>query len=194
LKPAELHVVPGEHDMLDPAQTLFFERYGDRSGGNGYYSFDHQGVHFVALVNVLEFKAGGRGRLGTVQLAWLEDDLRGRSASQPLVIFTHIPLWSLYETWGWSTDDWPQALELVKRFGSVTVLNGHVHQIVQKVEGTVQYATARSTAYPQPEPGQGDGPGPLKLPADQLRAVLGVRRIEIMAPPAAPTLTDTTLA
>lgn len=194
LKPTELHIVPGEHDLLDPAQTLFLERYGNSSGGNGYYSFDHAGVHFIALVNVMEFKAGGRGRLGSVQLAWLEDDLRGRSASQPLVVFTHIPLWSLYEKWGWSTDDWPQALELVKRFGSVTVLNGHVHQIVKKVEGNVQYATARSTAYPQPAAGQGEGPGPLKVPMEQLRTVLGVRRVDVVASPTPPALTDTALA
>jgi 3',5'-cyclic AMP phosphodiesterase CpdA len=178
LKPGELHLVPGEHDVLDSARAAFLDRYGAASKGKGYYSFDHQGVHFIALVNVMEFKPGGQGRLGPAQTEWLEDDLAGRSASQPIVIFTHIPLWSLYPAWGWSTEDWPQALSYLKRFGSVTVLNGHVHQVVQKVEGTVTHYAAASTAYPQPAPGQAEGPGPMTVPADRLRAVLGVRRIE----------------
>ncbi len=178
LKPSELHLVPGEHDVLDSAHTAFLERYGAASKRRGYYSFDHQGVHFIALVNVMEFQAGGQGRLGPAQLDWLKDDLKGRSASQPIIIFTHIPLWSLYPAWGWSTEDWPQALSHLKRFGSVTVLNGHIHQVVQKVEGTVSHYSAASTAYPQPAPGHADGPGPLTVPANQLRQVLGIRRIE----------------
>jgi 3',5'-cyclic AMP phosphodiesterase CpdA len=193
LKIAEFHTVPGEHDVLDEAQTAFLDRYGAASGGKGYYSFDHGGVHFIALVNVLDFKPGGQGRLGDKQLEWLEDDLKGRSASQPLVIFTHIPLWSLYPQWGWSTEDWPRAMEYVKRFGSVTVLNGHIHQVVQKVEGAVRYYTARSTAYPQPAAGQGDGPGPLAVPAEQLRHVLGVRRIDIVDQAAPLAIADATL-
>jgi predicted phosphodiesterase len=178
LKPAELHVVPGEHDVLDSAKTNFFDRYGAASKRKGYYSFDHQGVHFIALINVLEFKPGGQGRLGSEQLEWLEDDLKGRSASQPIVVFTHIPLWTLYEKWGWGTEDWPQAMAYLKRFGSVTVLNGHIHQVVQKVEGTVTHYATASTSYPQPKPGEGEGPGPVTLPAEQLRTALGIRRID----------------
>lgn len=180
LKPTEMHVIPGEHDVLDSAKTAFFDRYGAASKGKGYYSFDHEGVHFIALVNVMEFKPGGQGRLGPAQLEWLEDDLKGRSASQPIIIFTHIPLWSLYEAWGWSTEDWPQAMSYLKRFGSITVLSGHVHQVVQKVEGTVSHYTATSTSYPQPEPGKADGPGPMTVPAEKLRAALGIRRIETL--------------
>jgi len=180
LKPSELHLVPGEHDVLDSAKTAFFDRYGAASNRKGYYSFDHQGVHFIALVNVMEFQPGGQGRLGSDQIEWLEDDLKGRSASQPIVIFTHIPLWSLYEKWGWGTEDWPQAMSYLKRFGSVTVLNGHVHQVVQKVEGTVSHYAAASTSYPQPKPGEADGPGPLTVPAERLRAALGIRRIETL--------------
>ncbi|HEY1719945.1 MAG TPA: metallophosphoesterase [Magnetospirillaceae bacterium] len=193
IKITDVHYVPGEHDVLDQSQTAFFDRYGKPSGGKGYYSFDHGGVHFIALINVIDFKPGSQARLGTQQLEWLEADLKGRPASQPLVIFTHIPLWSLYPQWGWSTEDWPQAMDYVKRFGSVTVLNGHIHQVVQKVEGTVRYYSARSTAYPQPAPGQGDGPGPLKVPADQLRSVLGVRRLEIVNASAPLAITDTAL-
>jgi len=180
LKPTELHLVPGEHDVLDTSKSAFFDRYGAPSKGKGYYSFDHQGVHFIALINVLDFQAGGQGRLGAAQLEWLEDDLKGRSASQPIVIFTHIPLWSLYDKWGWSTDDWPQAMSYLKRFGSVTALNGHIHQVVQKVEGNVSYFTAASTSYPQPKAGEADGPGPMTVPADKLRAALGIRRIETL--------------
>jgi hypothetical protein len=194
IKIPEFHVVPGEHDVLDEKQTAFFERYGRISGGKGWYSFDHSGVHFVALVNVMEFASGGHGRIGPEQLAWFENDLKSRSASQPIVLFSHIPLWSLYPEWGWSTDDWPQAMEYVKRFGSVTVLNGHIHQVVQKVEGNVRYYTARSTAYPQPVAGQGTGPGPLKVPAEQLRSVLGIRNIEIMPQAGTPGITDRSLA
>lgn len=194
IKIAEFHAVPGEHDVLDETQTEFFRRYGSASGGKGYYSFDHGGVHFIALVNVLEFKSGGHGRLGAEQLEWLETDLKGRSASQPIVLFSHIPLWSLYPEWGWSTDDWPQALEYVRPFGSVTVLNGHIHQVVQKVEGNVRYYTARSTAYPQPAAGQGKGPGPLKVPAEQLRSVLGVRSVEIMPQAGTAAIADTALS
>ena len=180
LKPAELHVVPGEHDVLDSGKSNFFERYGAPSKGRGYYSFDHQGVHFIALINVMEFQPGSQARLGGSQLEWLEDDLKGRSASQPIILFTHIPLWSLYEKWGWGTEDWPQAMSYLKRFGSVTALNGHVHQVVQKVEGTVTHYAAASTSYPQPHPGEGDGPGPVTVPAEKLRAILGIRRIETL--------------
>jgi len=194
IKISDLHVVPGEHDVLDDNRSTFLERYGQKSGGRGYYSFDHGGVHFVALVNVLDFASGGHGRLGQEQLEWLEADLKGQSASQPLVLFTHIPLWSLYPQWGWSTDDWPQAFDYVKRFGSVTVLNGHIHQVVQKVEGNVRYYSARSTAYPQPAAGQGAGAGPLKVPAEQLRTVLGVRSVEVMAQAGTLNISDRALA
>ncbi len=194
IKITDFHTVPGEHDVLDQNQTAFLDRYGQKSKGKGYYSFDHGGVHFVALVNVMEFKPGGQGRLGPAQLEWLEADLKHRPASQPLLIFTHIPLWSLYPQWGWSTEDWPQAMSYVKRFGSVTVLNGHIHQVVQKVEGSVHYYSARSTAYPQPSAGQGEGPGPLKVPADQLKSVLGVRSVEVVAKKAPLVIADKTLA
>jgi len=174
LRVTELHTVPGEHDTADPAVTEYFSRFGKASGNKGYYSFDHSGVHFIALVNVLQFKPGGLGTLGPDQLAWLADDLKGRSSSTPIVVFAHMPLWSIYEPWGWGTGDADQLTPHLRRFGSVTVLNGHIHQIVQKVEGNMTFHTARSTAYPQPAPGDGPGPGPLKLPADQLPKALGI--------------------
>jgi 3',5'-cyclic AMP phosphodiesterase CpdA len=172
--------VPGEHDMLDDGQgRLFLERYGHGSLGDGWRSFDAHGVHFVGLVNVKELKAGGMGHLGEAQLAWLKQDLAGLSASTPLVVYAHIPLWTVYADWGWGTDDSAQALALMRRFGSVTVLNGHIHQILTKVEGNISFHTARSTAFPQPAPGEAASPGPLKVPAGRLRDTLGVRTLTV---------------
>jgi hypothetical protein len=167
--------VPGEHDMLDPdGGKAFLSRFGKGTQGAGWYSFDHRGVHFVALVNVADLKPGGMGNLGAAQLAWLKDDLAGRPSSQPIVVFAHIPLWTVYADWGWGTDDATEAMKLLARFGSVTVLNGHIHQIMQKVEGRVAFHTARSTAFPQPAPGTAPSPGPLKVPPEQLHSMLGI--------------------
>ena len=167
--------VPGEHDMLDPGGgKAFLNRFGMGSQGAGWYSFDHRGVHFVALVNVADLKPGGMGNLGAAQLLWLKNDLADRPSSQPIIVFAHIPLWTVYADWGWGTDDAAEALKLLARFGSVTVLNGHIHQITQKVEGRIAFHTARSTAFPQPAPGSAPSPGPLKVPTDQLRSMLGI--------------------
>ena len=174
----DVHYVPGEHDLIDEDRgKLYRERYGRGTKGDGYYSFDANGVHFVGLVNVVDLKGGGLGNLGADQLAWLESDLRGRSASQPVVVFAHIPLWTVYPEWGWGTDDGGQALGYLKRFGSVTVLNGHIHQVMQKVEGNVTFHTARSTAFPQPAPGTAPSPGPMKVADDKLRTLLGTADI-----------------
>jgi 3',5'-cyclic AMP phosphodiesterase CpdA len=174
----DVHYVPGEHDILDEAQgKLYRDRYGRGTRGAGWYSFDANGVHFVGLVNVVDLKAGGLGTLGGEQLDWLKDDLQGRSASQPVVVFAHIPLWTVYPNWGWGTQDSEQALALLKRFGSVTVLNGHIHQVMQKVEGNVTFHTARSTAFPQPAPGSAPSPGPMKVPDEKLRTMLGIASV-----------------
>jgi 3',5'-cyclic AMP phosphodiesterase CpdA len=173
----DVHYVPGEHDIIDEEVKLYRERYGKNAKGAGWYSFDADGVHFIGLVNVVNLKAGGLGALGPEQLAWLADDLKGKAASTPIVVFAHIPLWVVYEQWGWGTDDGARALELMKGFGSVTVLNGHIHQIMQKVEGNVTFHTARSTAFPQPAPGTAPSPGPMKVPDDKLRSVLGIASV-----------------
>jgi 3',5'-cyclic AMP phosphodiesterase CpdA len=173
----DVHYVPGEHDIIDEEQKLYRERYGRGTRGAGWYAFDADGVHFIGLVNVANLKAGGLGSLGAEQLAWLEDDLKGKSASTPIVVFAHIPLWTVYPEWGWGTEDSGRALELLKRFGSVTVLNGHIHQVMQKVEGNVAFHTARSTAFPQPAPGAAPSPGPMKVADDKLRGLLGVASV-----------------
>lgn len=194
LRVTELHTVPGEHDVADPGVTEYFSRFARASGGKGYYSFDHAGVHFIALVNVLQARDGGAGFLGAEQLDWVTRDLEARSASTPIVVFAHMPLWTIHEPWGWRTLDSEPLLAHLRRFGSVLVLNGHIHQIVQKVEGNITFHTARSTAFPQPAAGEGPGPGPLVVPADRLAGMLGVSRVVLEHHPLALALQDRALA
>ena len=169
--------VPGEHDVLEDDGKSYLERFGKGTSGAGWHSFDRGGVHFVGLVNVVDLKAGGLGTLGDEQLAWLENDVKRLTSSTPVVVFAHIPLWSVYPEWGWGTDDSERALAYLKRFGSVSVLNGHIHQVMQKVEGHVTFHTAMSTAFPQPAPGSAPSPGPMKVPEDRLRKLLGLSRM-----------------
>jgi 3',5'-cyclic AMP phosphodiesterase CpdA len=178
-KTDEVFCVPGEHDVFTDDGKSYLERYGKGTRGRGWRSFDYNGVHFVGLVNVMNLKAGGLGTLGGEQLDWLKNDVARLGDSTPIVVFAHVPLWTVYPKWGWGTEDSEQALSHLKRFGSVTVLNGHIHQILQKVEGNVMFHTARSTAFPQPAPGAAESPGPIKnVPADKLRSVLGVTNVE----------------
>ena len=174
LRAGTVHYVPGEHDVLTDNGQTYLERFGAGAKGAGWYSFDQKGVHFIGLVNVVNLKAGGLGQLGSEQIEWLEDDVKHLSSSTPIVVFAHIPLWSVYPDWGWGTDDAAQALSYLKKFGSVSVLNGHIHQVMQKVEGNVTFHTAMSTAFPQPAPGSAPSPGPMLVPAEKLRSVLGV--------------------
>ena len=173
----DVFYVPGEHDVLDDDGKGYLERFGKGSLGNGWHSFDKNGVHFIGLVNVMNLKAGGLGTIGPEQLEWLEKDVKRLKSSTPIVVFAHIPLWSVYPEWGWGTDDSARALSYLKRFGSVSVLNGHIHQVMQKVEGNVTFHTAMSTAFPQPAPGAAPSPGPMKVEADRLRKVLGIARM-----------------
>jgi len=186
--------VPGEHDVATDNGVSYLKRYGAGTKGHGWYSFDHQGVHFVGLVNVLNLKAGGLGSLGAEQLAWLANDVRHLKSSTPIVLFAHVPLWTVYPEWGWGTDDSAAALALVKRFGSVTVLNGHIHQIMQKVEGSVSFHTALSTAFPQPAPGTAPSPGPLKVAPEKLRSVLGIADVTFVPGRGSLAIVDATLS
>ena len=163
--------------MLEDDGKSYLERFGKGTQGAGWHSFDHGGVHFIGLVNVVNLKAGGLGTLGNEQLEWLEKDVKRLKSSTPIVVFAHIPLWSVYPEWGWGTDDSERALSYLKRFGSVSVLNGHIHQVMQKVEGHVTFHTAMSTAFPQPAPGAAPSPGPMKVADDRLRKVLGLSRM-----------------
>jgi 3',5'-cyclic AMP phosphodiesterase CpdA len=190
-KTRQVYYVPGEHDNATDDGKEYLARYGKDTKGTGWYSFDHHGVHFAGLVNSAALE--GMGKLGAAQLAWLKDDLSGRSASTPIVLFAHIPLWMVYPEWGWGTADAEEALSYLKPFGSVTVLNGHIHQTMQKVEGNVTFHTAMSTAFPQPAPGTAPSPGPLKVPADKLRGVLGISEVGYVAGPQHLAVVDSSL-
>jgi 3',5'-cyclic-AMP phosphodiesterase len=190
----QIFYVPGEHDVLNDNGEMFRERFGRQAQGDGWYSFDQKGAHFIGLVNVTNLKAGGLGNLGPAQLEWLKNDVAALKSSTPVVVFAHIPLWTVYPQWGWGTDDSEQALSHLKRFGSVTVLNGHIHQTMQKVEGNVTFHTACSTAFPQPQPGQASSPGPMKVPADKLRSVLGITDVNFVRSKHTLGIVDSSLA
>ena len=201
-KPSRVFYVPGEHDVFSDDGSLFLERFGRGTQGKGWQSFDYEGVHFIGLINVLNLKQGsgtglggtGFGQLGEEQLAWLEKDVKGLTSSTPVVVFAHIPLWTIYPEWGWGTDDSAQAISYLKRFGSVSVLNGHIHQVMQKVEGNVKFHTALSTAFPQPAPGTAPAPGPLKdVPADKLRSLLGLTEVSYVQNRSSLAVVDSTL-
>ena len=188
----QVFYVPGEHDTSVDDGKMYLERYGKGTKGNGWYSFDHKGVHFVGLNNVVQLE--GMGKLGQPQIEWLKDDLHAVKSSTSVVVFAHIPLWAVYPDWGWGTADSEQALSLLKRFGSVTVLNGHIHQVMQKVEGNVKFHTAMSTAFPQPAPGAATSPGPMKVAADKLQSVLGLTDVSFVAQKRKLAVVDATLS
>src|SRR5206468_8018911 len=165
-------------DVFVDDGKAYLDRYGKGTRGTGWHSYDHRGVHFVGLVNVANLQPGGLGVLGPDQLEWLKKDLEGLGSSTPVVVYAHVPLWTVYPKWGWGTRDSEAALALLRRFGSVTVLNGHIHQVLQKTEGNVTFHTGRSTAFPQPQPGMAESPGPIKnVPADRLRGMLGLAEV-----------------
>jgi 3',5'-cyclic AMP phosphodiesterase CpdA len=187
----QVFYVPGEHDNATDDGREYLSRFGKGTKGSGWYSFDQQGIHFVGLVNSAALE--GMGKLGQEQLAWLKDDLSGKSPSTPIVVFAHLPLWTIYPEWGWGTADSEEALGYLRRFGSVTVLNGHIHQTMQKVEGNVRFHTAMSTAFPQPAPGTAAAPGPLKVAAEKLHGVLGISQVELVRTPLHLAVVDSTL-
>jgi 3',5'-cyclic-AMP phosphodiesterase len=189
-----LHTVPGEHDILQEDGKSYLNRFGKGSKGDGWYSFDADGVHFIGLVNVVNLQGNGLGNLGHDQLEWLEDDVKHLTASTPIVVFAHVPLWTVYADWGWGTADSGQALSYLKKFGSVTVLNGHIHQTMQKVEGHVAFHTVCSTAFPQPAPGTAKSPGPMLVPAAELKQHLGIARVSLVSANAPLAIVDTHLA
>ena len=193
-KAGKVFYVPGEHDVISDNGKEFLARHGKDTKGNGWFSFDQKGVHFIGLVNVLNIAEGGLGLLGEPQLAWLKDDVSGLADSTPIVVFAHVPLWSVYPQWGWGTQDAERALGYLKRFGSVTVLNGHIHQTVKKVEGNVTFHTAMSTAFPQPKPGTAPKPGPMKVELAILPTVLGITEVHYIESNHSLAVVDSTLS
>jgi Icc protein len=193
-KAGQVFYVPGEHDVLNDNGKQYLERFGKGSKGNGWFSFDHKGAHFIGLNNVMNIREGGLGQLGDDQLEWMEDDLKAVSDSTPVVVFAHVPLWEVYPKWGWGTEDGARALGYLKRFGSLTVLNGHIHQVLRKTEGNATFHTAMSTAFPQPAPGAAPKPGPMKVDAGKLRSVLGITEVAYTQGKQSLAVVDQTLA
>ena len=179
LKQKQAFFAPGEHDLTGDDGRQYLARFGKETAGRGWQSFDHKGVHFIGLNNAAQME--GMGSIGEAQMTWLKRDVGGLAPSTPIVVFAHIPLWAVYPQWGWATKDSEQALDLLKRFGSVTVLNGHIHQTMQKVEGNVTFYSAMSTAFPQPAPGTAASAGPMKVEAARLKQVLGIRQVDFLA-------------
>jgi hypothetical protein len=196
VKAEKVFYVPGEHDFDADNNKLYLERFGRGTKGNGWHSFDFKGAHFIGLVNVANAKSGSAsslGQIGAEQLDWLKKDVNGLGDSTPVVVFAHVPLWAVYEKWGWGTEDAEQALTLLRRFGSLTVLNGHIHQVMQKIEGKAIFHTARSTAFPQSEPGKGT-PGPMRdVPAARLPDVLGLTTVSYVEHQTPLAIADPTL-
>jgi Icc protein len=178
---APVVVMPGEHDVIG-SPDAYNAAFGTKEAPDGWHSFDRNGVHFVVLVNVFNFEIDGK--LGADQLDWVKKDLAAQKTSTPIVVFGHVPLYALFPQWGWTTEDGAAVLAQLQRFDAVTVLNGHIHQIIQHTEGNIRFATAASTAYPQPAPGTADKPGPLLVPAPALLGVIGYRSIELASGPA----------
>lgn len=198
VKCGKVFYVPGEHDFDGDGNSEYLKRYGSETVGTGWRSFDHQGVHFIGLVNVANAKSGsgdgGLGVIGNEQLEWLKKDLGSLSSEVPIVVFAHVPLWTVYEKWGWGTRDSERALSLLKRFANVTVLNGHIHQVQQKIEGRCVFHSARSTAFPQAEPGKGT-PGPMRdLAADKLKSMLGLSTVSYVQGTEPLAIVDATLS
>jgi 3',5'-cyclic AMP phosphodiesterase CpdA len=175
LNTPHVFTVPGEHDSTDDAGQKYRQAFGAGTRGDGWYSFDIAGAHVIGLVNTLNMNK--LGHLGTDQLEFVEKDVAGLSGDTPIIVFSHIPLFAMYPDWGWGTDDATQALSYLKRFSSVTCLNGHVHQLFSKTEGNVTFYSATTTAYPLPAPGQGPAPKPVTLPAGKLHDALGIREV-----------------
>jgi Icc protein len=177
---APLIAIPGEHDYIgtDGAQR-FAAAFGRKdAAGRGWSSWDQGGIHFVALINVGEGETFGQ--LGVEQIAWLEHDLAVQKPETPIVVFVHVPLFAVAPEWGWTTRDATRALATLRRFSAVTVLQGHIHQIIEHREGAIRFATARATAWPQAAPGTpGAKPGPLAVPPGSLLGVLGYRTVEL---------------
>jgi 3',5'-cyclic-AMP phosphodiesterase len=177
---APLIALPGEHDVVGNDFKPYLSNFKiPHSTAGGWASWDANGIHYVVLLNVFNFEK--MGLLGTDQLDWLAKDLSSVARSTPVVVFTHVPLYALYPQWGWTTEDGTKALALLQPFDAVTVLNGHIHQIVTHQEGNIRFASADATAYPQPKPGTAANPGPVTLPKGDLLRAIGYRTVEIDA-------------
>jgi 3',5'-cyclic AMP phosphodiesterase CpdA len=166
LKVAKVYHVPGEHDAGLDGGELYRTVFGPT-----YYSFDHRGVHFVALDNV----SRARPEVGPEQRAWLAKDLARFPKAAPIVIFTHRPLFDLRPDWEWFTSDGDEVMNLLAPYENVTVLYGHIHREDHHTIGRAQLYAARSLAYAFPDPAQVDEKKPIAFDKDQPFKNLGLR-------------------
>lgn len=169
LKVKTVRFMPGEHDASLDQGTAYKELFGDT-----HYTFDHKGVHFIALDNVSDAGA----KLGDIQLAWLRADLQGRDKAAPIVVLTHRPLFDLAPKWDWATRDGEAAMALLMPFSNVTVFYGHIHQEHHHMTGHIAHHSAKSLVFPLPAPGSQEKRTPLPWDTQEPFKGLGYREIE----------------
>ena len=181
LRVQEVHFLPGEHDAGLDNGKAFQEFFGPT-----HWTFDHKGVHFIALDNVSD----PRAQLGEEQLKWLEADLQKLDKTQRIVVFTHRPLFDLAPDWDWATRDGAKALTLLAPYQNVTVFYGHIHQINNHTEGHIDLHSAMGLMYPLPAPHSVPKKAPIPWDPAQPYKGLGFRQVDVKAAPAAYTLTE----
>jgi Icc protein len=171
--------VPGEHDTSVDDGKQYLERYGKGTQGSGWYSFDRKGVHFVGLVNVVGLEHMGQAGPGPASVAGSGPE--GAVQQYAHRSFRAHPAVGRLSRVGLGNGGQRAGAELSEALRVRHGLNGHIHQVMQKVEGHVTFHTAMSTAFPQPAPGSAPAAGPMKVPAERLRSVLGITNVHYVA-------------
>jgi hypothetical protein len=168
LKVPLVKLVPGEHDAGLDGGKLFRDAFGE-----SHYSFDHRGVHFIALDNV----SLARPNVGPEQIAWLKKDLARFPTTAPIVVFTHRPLFDLRPDWEWFTGDGDEVMNALAPYENVTVLYGHIHREHTHTEGHATHVAARSLIFAFPDPEAGVPKKPIPFDAQKPFQNLGLRVI-----------------
>jgi hypothetical protein len=179
----QVHFMPGEHDASLDNGAAFQEFFGATR-----YSFDHAGVHFVAVDNVSDPAAS----IGAEQLDWLRGDLGRLNVDAPIVVLTHRPLFDLVPKWDWATRDGDQAIAILMPYRNVTVLYGHIHQEHHHMTGHIAHHAAQSLIFPLPAPGSQERRDPIRWDPTQPYRGLGFREVS-EAGNAAPVLREQAL-
>jgi len=181
LRVRNVRYLPGEHDASADRGEAYRELFGET-----HYTFDHKGIHFIALDNVSD----PAGALGDEQLQWLAADLARTDPQVPVIVLTHRPLFDLQPQWGWSTRDGARALELLQARKHVTVFYGHIHQEHHQQTGNVAHHSASSLIFPLPAPGSGPDHKPLPWDPEHPFRGLSWRDVHMGAPGAAPAIQE----
>jgi hypothetical protein len=182
LKVQNIRFIPGEHDASLDNGAAYKEFFGET-----HYTFDHKGVHFIALDNVSDPAA----KIGDAQLAWLKTDLSKLDKNAPIIVFTHRPLFDLAPKWDWATRDGAQAVDALLPYANVTVFYGHIHQENHHLTQHIPHHAAKSLIFPLPAPGSQEKRAPLAWNAAAPNSGLGIR--EIKADPGHAQVTATEL-